>query len=163
MSAADEQSLVHVKNDRSKSSSPVDKHVYSSRGVAEGVCRLQMEFEKTISGNQKPTIEEAMKYLQKELSRTQEREMRLKNELAAAQYSVLSLQAIVRQYRTKFKKVRTVAMAGIARDDMLMEWCSSKMKYGEMGDSVKSDNEDDRDNNKVAYSYIDNEQFNNEI
>ena len=95
-----------------------------------------------------------MRSLQKNLSRTQEREMNLKKELAAAECNVLSLQTVLRQYRTKFKNVHTIAMARIEREDMLLEWCDSMMAYGEMGDDVKSDNEDEHDNNKVSYFYF---------
>ena len=55
-------------------------------------------------------------------------------------------------------------MAGIKRDDCLMEWCNARVENGDINATteIKSDEEDDREHNKVAYSYIDNELFNNE-
>ena len=70
----------------------------------------------------------------------------------------------MRQYRNKFKSVRTLAMAGIERDDCLMKWCNARVENGDINvtTEIKSDEEDNREHNKVAYLYIDNELFNNE-
>ena len=54
-------------------------------------------------------------------------------------------------------------MAGIDRDDILMEHVEACMESDIMPDNVKSDTEDDASHNKTAYSYIDNELFKNEI
>ena len=77
-------------------------------------------------------------------------------------YDILVMQADIRQYRNKCKKMRTLAMAAIDRDDMIFERANSKLEEGVTETEVKSDNEDDKERNKVAYSYVDNELFLNE-
>ena len=70
------------------------------------------------------------------------------------------LKAIVRSYRAKAKKVRTLAMAGITREDVMFEDLNDKVGRGKVKDlPVTSDTEDEAECNKVRYSYIDNELF----
>ena len=75
-----------------------------------------------------------------------------------------TLQAIVRKYRNKFQSVRTLSMAGIAREDMLFEYTDARIEFGEEDEvkTVEPDCEDQNAHNQVAYSYIDNELLQNE-
>lgn len=53
-------------------------------------------------------------------------------------------------------------MAGLARDDMIMELGNSMIERGCMETDVPSDREDNHPHNRTGYSYIDNELFNQE-
>ena len=78
-------------------------------------------------------------------------------------YEIESLKVIVRQYRTKMKKIRTPAMAGIGKDEILMERVNNHIESGSIFlGRLKIDPEDDDDTKKVEYWYIDNELFTNE-
>ena len=86
-----------------------------------------------------------------------------KLELEQKDHEIEYLKAIVRQYRQKMKNVQTLAMAAIHREDYLLEDGNDKVERGILDKSlVTSDNEDDAARNKVHYTYIDNELFNNE-
>ena len=54
-------------------------------------------------------------------------------------------------------------MAGIDRDDILMEHAESCIERNILPDNVQSDAEDDLSNNQISYSYTDNELFKNEL
>ena len=82
--------------------------------------------------------------------------------LKMVKYELRCWQAILRQYRRKLQKVRTVAMAGLSRDDMTMELGNSMIERGCIETDVPSDREDNHPHNRTAYSYIDNELFNQE-
>ena len=59
--------------------------------------------------------------------------------------------------------MRSLAMAGIAREDDLLKIANDKFKRGKFKDEcVNSDDEDDKPNNKVHYSYNDNDFFQSE-
>ena len=67
----------------------------------------------------------------------------------------------MRQYRAKAKKARALAMAGIDRENYLLEGANANLERGlVLTTEVESDVEDQADNNRVFYSYIDNELFN---
>ena len=91
------------------------------------------------------------------------REREYKNSLTQRDSEICHLKAIVRQYRAKAKKARALAMAGLEREDYLLEGANAEYERGcVMKTEVESDVEDGADNNKVFYSYIDNELFNTE-
>ena len=91
------------------------------------------------------------------------REAAYKRTILQNEFELKHLQAIVRSYRTKAKKMRSISMAGIAREDMVWELAEYKMEVGKVtNDTVKSDDEDENERNKLYYSYIDNELFNTE-
>ena len=70
--------------------------------------------------------------------------------------------AVARQYRTKVKNMRTMAMAALVREDLLIEKGNSEYENGNVnGAEVASDNEDKETRNTVAYSDVDNELFQN--
>ena len=87
----------------------------------------------------------------------------LKSDLARTKFECTVFQAIVRQYRHKLKNIRLIAMAGIDRDDILMEHAESCIERNILPDNVQSDAEDDLSNNQISYSYTDNELFKNEL
>ena len=91
------------------------------------------------------------------------REAAYKRTILQNEFELKHLQAIVRSYRNKAKKMRSIAMAGIAREDMVWELAEYKIEVGKVtNDTVKSDDEDENERNKLYYSYIDNELFNTE-
>ena len=56
-----------------------------------------------------------------------------------------------------------MAMAALAREDNLIESANNEYENGSVkAGPVESDNEDKKSTNTVAYSYIDNELFQNE-
>ena len=91
------------------------------------------------------------------------RELCHKRIITKLQFKLTTVKAIVRSYRTKFKSVRTLAMAGITRDEMHIEMAESRLECGAIKDEVKSDVEDEQAHNKVDYSYIDNEIFDTDL
>ena len=92
-----------------------------------------------------------------------ERECEYKNQLLQKDHEICYLKAIVRQYRAKAKKARALAMAGIDRENYLLEGANANLERGlVLTTEVESDVEDQADNNRVFYSYIDNELFNSE-
>ena len=92
-----------------------------------------------------------------------ERECEYKNQLLQKDNEISHLKAIVRQYRAKAKKARALAMAGIDRENYLLEGANANLERGlVLTTEVESDVEDQADNNRVFYSYIDNELFNSE-
>ena len=102
---------------------------------------------------------ESMDDLRRQLKRYQQKEVWYKRELCKMKFELTTFQAIVRQYRCKAKNIRKLAMASIQRQDMLFEYADAKLESGKAPKEVKSDNEDDKECNKVDYSYIDNELF----
>ena len=104
----------------------------------------------------------SMDDLRREVKRYQQKEAWYKRELTKAKFELTTFQAIVRQYRSKAKNIRKLAMASIQREDMLFEYADAKIESGKAPKEVKSDSEDDKNCNKVDYSYIDNELFINE-
>ena len=93
-----------------------------------------------------------------------ENKVAYERELGEKEHEIHYLKAIIRQYRTKFKKVRTLIMAGIGKEDMLLESGNADYECGKLTSTlVDSDHEDSKDINKVDYSYIDNELFLNEL
>ena len=91
------------------------------------------------------------------------REGKYKKKLLQKDHEIAHLKAIIRQYRAKAKKARTLAMASIAREDYLLEGASAEVERGNYTNTeVESDVEDGFDNNLVQYSYIDSELFDNE-
>ena len=97
------------------------------------------------------------------LRRIRKREEALKSEILQLQHECACHAAVCRQYRTKFKKVRSLAMAAIAREDNIIEDSNEAYEYGGIsGEKAESDNEDTKIENKVSYTYIDNELFKNE-
>ena len=92
-----------------------------------------------------------------------ERECEYKNQLLQKDHEISHLKAIVRQYRAKAKKARALAMAGIDREDCLLEGANAEYERGSvLTTEVESDVKDWADNNRVFYLYIDNEIFNRE-
>ena len=88
------------------------------------------------------------------------KERKLKLRIIELEHEVACHAAVARQYRTKVKKVRTMAMAELAREDILIEKGNSEYENGLFnGAEVASDDEDKHTRNAVAYSYVDNELF----
>lgn len=103
------------------------------------------------------------KVLKKKLKVYETTVTEMKKEKSAIQMDIISLKAIVRQYYNKSKNVCAIAMTGIACEDRNLEHENSKLENGDLVDDIKSDYENKYHHNKVSYSYIDNEIFNNEM
>ena len=73
--------------------------------------------------------------------------------------SYKSLVASLTENVQKSSSGRAIAMAGITREEMLYKSADAKLERGYPIHSVKSDDEDDAERNKVYYSYIDHELF----
>ena len=94
--------------------------------------------------------------LKKELSKKEATH----KQLHMLEFKILHLKAIIWSYRTKAKKMRSLAMAGITREDVILEDANGKFERGKLEeDCVSSDDEDNDRNNQVQYSYIDNQLF----
>ena len=80
---------------------------------------------------------------------------KLKKEITMKDYQIRVLQANCRQYRMKAINIKQIAIASYTRDEMICEWSSSKMEYGEVNDETKQLSDDEDEKNQVHYSYID--------
>ena len=71
-------------------------------------------------------------------------ELRYENEL---------LKAIIRQYRTKVRKIQRISVAAVERDDTMLERVNSVLERGciTKNGEIKSDVEDDDARNQVVY------------
>ena len=87
----------------------------------------------------------------------------LQRELWRVKFELLSIQAIVHQYRNKSKNIRKLAMASIDCDGILMEYANEKVEDGKVPNKMKSDCEDEHPHNQTVYTYIDNQLFMNEM
>ena len=117
------------------------------------------------------TLKKRIQLLEKEVYRLEQQDYAQSKELKKLRYEKKELtlekktfQAIIRQYRCKLKKIRKLAMAGISREDNLLEYANGKVEDGHLLENItmKSDVEDEHERNRVEYSYIDNELFINE-
>ena len=99
------------------------------------------------------------RYLQRQRKRKEE----LQSEVRRWKHEAQCNAAISRQYRTKVKRMRTLAMAAIDQESNIIERARAEHERGIASDNlVLSDEEDKRPYNNVKYSYIDNELFVNE-
>ena len=73
-----------------------------------------------VVGCKKPRLDDTFASLQRQLSRSKQHEKTLTVELEHKDYEIKVFQAIIRQYRNKFKNVRTLAMVGIDHEDILL-------------------------------------------
>ena len=97
------------------------------------------------------------------LRRHRKREEELQSEILRWKHEAQCHAAVARQYRSKMKKMRTLAMAAIDRDDNIIELANADYERETVSDElVLSDEEDKKPTNQIHYSYIDNELFQNE-
>ena len=97
------------------------------------------------------------------LRRQRKREEELQFEVRRWNHEAQCNAAIARQYRTKVKRMRTLAMAAIDQESNIIECACAEHERGIASDNlVLSDEEDKRSYDNVKYSYIDNELFINE-
>lgn len=97
------------------------------------------------------------------LRKFKKREEELKVQILQLEHESACHAAIARQYRTKVKKMRTMAMAAITNEDNIIEKANDEFENGTVNAGpVDSDPEDKKITNTVAYSYVDNELFTNE-
>ena len=101
--------------------------------------------------------------LKEALSNSRDKQAEYKTELEVKRVEHKAMQACVRQYEAKFKKVRELAMAGIERQSEILYSANDFMERGNnsVDFKISSDTEDDRENNKVSYSYVDHDVFDN--
>ena len=101
--------------------------------------------------------------LKKALHNSRTKQVEYRSELEEKKVSLKAMQACVRQYEAKFKKVRELTMAGIERQSDILESANIFMEREQHGGQfqITSDTEDERENNKVSYSYVDHDVFNN--
>ena len=98
--------------------------------------------------------------LKKSLWNSRTKQVEYRTELEEKKVSLTAMQACVRQYETKFKKVRDITMAGIERQSDILASANDFMERGEHGQfNIDSDSEDEHENNKVSYSYVDKDIF----
>ena len=64
--------------------------------------------------------------------------------------------ATIRQYHTKVVRMKQLATAACARDEMISEIANARLESGSVtvGTKQLSDSEDEHAHNKVEYSYI---------
>ena len=97
------------------------------------------------------------------LRRQRRREEELQCEIRRWKHEDQCNAAIAIQYRTKVKRMRTLAMAAVDRETCIIERACAQQERGIVSDKVVlSDEEDQRPHNDVKYSYIDNKLFVNE-
>ena len=101
--------------------------------------------------------------LKKSLHNSRTKQVEYRTELEEKKVSLKAMQACVRQYESKFKKVREVTMAGLERQTDILETANAYMEREEHTEKfeINSDKEDEHENNKVSYSYVDHDIFNN--
>ena len=80
----------------------------------------------------------------------------IEKQIEAYEYHINMLNATVRQYCTKAKKMRLLALAVTQCDDIMFERDHTNLESGSsLMPKVTSDSEDGEPQNKVDYSYID--------
>ena len=76
-----------------------------------------------------------------------------RKELCELRYENESLKAIIRQYRSKVRKIQRLSVAAVDRDDTMFERANSALEQGRITENreIKSDAEDDDKRNTVVY------------
>ena len=100
--------------------------------------------------------------LKEALHNSRTKQVEYRTDLEVKKVELKAMQACVRQYEAKVKKVRELSMAGIERQSEILFSANDFMERGERSDEYKisSDTEDKKENNKVLYSYVDHDVFN---
>ena len=137
--------------------SHVDNSVGMKRYFQNPTKKPRANLDDSSGSDEEPHI--SRRYLRRQM----EREEELQAEILRWKHEAHCHAAIARQYRCKIKKMRTLAMAAIDRENNIIEMaCADHERDTVSDDNILSDEEDKKIANTVAYSYVDNELFLNE-
>ena len=107
-------------------------------------------------GHVRESESEVVYNLRRELKLSKRKEVAYERQIRAMEFELSTFKAIVRQYRSKSKKVCNLAIASVTCEDRTVELRNLRLECELISVPLKSDSKDEEAHDRVSYSYIDN-------